>query len=130
MVHPHFIFIQLFNSYKVTVTNLEELDVKQIQEIEEFVRERKGIFDFHTYSFVIQKRIGFDEFVKLLDFLGIKATVEEKFLEYKKEHRIGFGQYKGLTYKELPDSYLLWLKNNYRGPEKKYINKELQLRKL
>ena len=130
MAYPHFLFTQLFNSYKVTVTNLEELDVKQIQEIEKFVAQRKGVFDFQTYSFVIQKRIGFDEFVKLLDLLGIKATTEEQFLEYKKEHRIGFGQYKGLTYKELPDSYLLWLKNNYRGSEKKYIDEELQSRKL
>jgi len=130
MVYPEFHFTQYKNSYKVQIPNLESLHVKQIQEIQKFVQERKGLFDFETYSFVIQKRLEYENFVKLLDSLGMKANVTEKFLETKKAKRIGFGKYKGVAYNELPDSYLLWLKSSYKGSERKYIEEELKKRQL
>ena len=130
MVYPEFHFTQYKNSYKVQIPNLESLHVKQIQEIQKFVQERKGFFDFETYSFVIQKRLDYENFVKLLDSLGMKANVIEEFLETKKAKRIGFGKYKGVAYNELPDSYLLWLKSSYKGSERKYIEEELKKRQL
>jgi len=130
MVYADFYFTQYKNSYKVEVRNLESLHVSQIQEIEHFVKERKGIFDFQTYSFVIQKRLEYESFVKLIDSLGISAHITQHFLEVKKTKRISFGKYKGVAYDELPDSYLLWLKNSYKGSERKYIEQELQRRNL
>jgi len=130
MVYADFYFTQYSNSYKVEIPNLESLHVSQIQEIEHFVKERKGMFDFQTYSFVIQKRLEYENFVKLINSLGIKANITEHFLELKKAKRIGFGKYKGVAYDELPDSYLIWLKNSYQGSERKYIEQELQKRKL
>jgi hypothetical protein len=130
MIYADFYFTQYKNSYKVKVRNLESLHVKQIQEIESFVKQRNGLFDFSTYTFVIQKRLDFESFVKLIKSLHIQANIEEEFLEIKKAHRIGFGKYKGLAYNELPDSYMIWLKSSYKGSERKYIEEELQKRKL
>jgi hypothetical protein len=130
MPKPHFLFRAYKNSYRVIVTNLESLCVEQIQEIENFVQARKGYFDFETYSFAIQKRISFFEFSNLLHELGMQIELEEQNVEQKKIPRVGFGQYKGLLYSELPDSYLLWLKNNYHGYEKELIKDECRKRNL
>ena len=130
MPRPQLLFTQFQNSYKVEIPNLESLSVEQIQQLQKFVEQRKGLFDFETYSFVIQKRIDFEGFVKLLESLGIDADVQEKFIETKRADRVSFGQYKGLLFTELPDSYLLWLKNNYHGYQRKLVEKELKRRNL
>ena len=130
MPKAHLIFTQLHNSYNVSVPNLEKLSVEQIKELENFVSFRNGIFDFETYSFIIQKRLEFYEFSALINHLGIDATVQERLIIKETEPRIGFGQYKGMQYNELPDSYMLWLKTNYRGFDKDKVDKELQKRKL
>jgi len=128
MAKAKFIFTALHNSFKVKVPNLESLSVTQIQEIEAFVKQRKGIFDFASYSFSIQKRLDFKSFQELVTLSGIDALFEEEALKVKKRERIGFGQYKGMFYDELPDSYLLWLLGNYHGPDKKHIEQELKKR--
>jgi len=130
MPKPHFIFTQLANSLRVDIPNLEELTVSDIQAIEAFIQERKGYFDFNTYSFVLQKRLEFEEFKKLLEQSTLNVTLQNKPLEIVKKPRVGFGQYKGVYYSELPDSYLLWLKNNYMGREKKIIEAEIKRRNL
>ena len=130
MSKPLFLFTKLTNSYRVYVQNLESLTVAQIQEIELFVKQRKGIFDFSSYTFSIQKRVAFYEFVSLVKHLGIDAICKENSIPQEKKHRISFGQYKGMCYFELPDTYLLWLSNNYRGPEKEFVIQEIQKRKL
>ena len=66
MPKAHFVFTQLSNSFRVHIPNLEELDISDIQAIEDFVAKRKGYFDFNTYSFVLQKRLDYEEFVKLI----------------------------------------------------------------
>ena len=130
MVKAILSFTKLSNSFNVRVQNLEKLSVEQIQELQEFVTKRKGIFDFNTYSFVIQKRLEFAEFVALIEGTEIKANCVENIIEKKTEPRVGFGQYKGMQYNELPDSYMLWLKSNYRGYDRETIDKELKRRKL
>jgi len=130
MPKPHFVFTQLSNSFRVHIPNLEELQVSDIQKIENFVNERKGYFDFNSYSFVIQKRLEFEEFKKLIKQSSLEITLENKPLEKTLMPRVGFGQYKGVFYSELPDSYLLWLKNNYMGREKKIIEAEIKRRNL
>ena len=127
---PNLIFTAYKNSYKVEITNLEKLDVTQIQEFQNFVEYRYGIFDFENYSFSIQKRLDFEQFKRVLNSLNIKAIVSQKFLKEKKEPKISFGQYKGMGYKELPDSYMLWLKTNYRGYDRDKIDSELKARNL
>lgn len=130
MITPCFEFTSYKNSFCVFVNNLEELSVDTIKKIENFVKERNGLFDFNSYSFVIQKRVEFNEFVKLLQNTTLKATCIEKFIVKKQLLRIGFGQYKGVFYNELPDSYLLWLKGNYSGKDRDIIHKELKTRTL
>ena len=130
MAKPLFIFTQLRNSFRVHVANLEALSVAQIQEIEHFVKERKGLFDFESYTFLIQKKITFNEFVFLLEHLEISASCKEFIIEKEESTRISFGQYKGMCYFELPDSYLLWLLNNYRGREKEALMQEIKRRNL
>jgi hypothetical protein len=124
-----FTFKPLKNSFSVHVKNLEKLSVEQIQKIQDFVARRKGVFSFDTYTFSIQKKIGLEEFENLLNLCGIEAIVEELFA-FDDAPRVSFGQYKGMLYKELPDSYLLWLKGNYNGSDKSVIEKELQDRNL
>ena len=58
------------------------------------------------------------------------AKCEEKLLAFKTNVRIGFGQYKGMLFNELPDSYLQWLKGNYRGKDREIIDLELKSRNL
>ena len=130
MPKAHFIFTNHQNSFSVNVKNLEELTVSQIQEIELFVAKRKGVFDFSTFTFVIQKRIEFNEFISLVKHSNIDAMFQERIFQKKEQSRVGFGQYKGMQYSDIPGSYLLWLKSNYRGPDKEYIDTELKRRKL
>ncbi|MDF1875604.1 DUF3820 family protein [Sulfurimonas sp. SAG-AH-194-I05] len=130
MTQAHLTFQKNVNSFTVHVLNLEKLSVVQIQELELFVQNRKGIFDFHTYSFVLQKRIEFLEFKSLLMHANINAVCTEVCIVEKERWRVGFGQYKGMHYSDIPSSYLLWLKTNYHGPDEAYIDSELKKRKL
>ncbi len=130
MPKPHFIFTQYKNSLHVYIPNLESLDVATIQNIEQFVSKRKGYFDFNTYTFVLQKRLEYKEFKQVVKVSGLDVNFEQIKIEQVSKQRVGFGQYKGLFYSELPDSYLLWLKNNYRGREKDIIEEEIQSRNL
>ena len=130
MQKPHFIFTKKINSFSVHVENLEKLHVKQIQVIQDFVSARNGYFDFNTYTFTIKKNLEFQEFVKLLKTLHIDSVIEEKTLHLKNNARIEFGQYKGMFYNELPDSYLLWLKNNYIGKDREILCDEITSRNL
>jgi hypothetical protein len=109
---------------------MESLSVAQIQEIELFVQQRKGIFDFQNYIFTIQKRLEFYEFSALMKHLELNVVCVENFIEHLAAARIGFGQYKGMSYAELPDTYLIWLKNNYRGTEQENVLKEIEKRNL
>jgi len=130
MIKADFLFTQYAKSFSVHIKNLEELTVEQIQEIENFVSSRKGIFDFNSYTFSIQKKIEFEEFVQLIEHSPIQAKLSEHIIQVKPQPRVGFGQYKGMQYNELPDSYMLWLKSNYRGYDREVIEKELKRRKL
>ena len=130
MSKPHFVFTQLQNSLRVHIVNLEELSVADIQKIEAFVSKRKGYFDFNSYCFVLQKRLEYETFVKLVKESGLDVTFENSPLEDVFQPRVGFGQYKGVYYSELPDSYLLWLQSNYRGKERAIIEEEIKSRKL
>ena len=131
MPKPHFIFTQRKNSFSVHIPNLEELSVTDIQIIENFVANRKGIFDFNSYTFVIPKKIEFEEFVSLLRYCNIDAECSQKRLAATSHSKtVSFGQYKGMLYSDLPDAYLLWLKDNYRGKESKVIQEELRKRNL
>lgn len=130
MTKPYFIFTKYANSFSVHIQNLEQLSVEQIQNIQTFVEQRKGVFDFETYSFVIQKRLDYSEFLSLLEHSNLDAKCEEKLLAFKTNVRIGFGQYKGMLFNELPDSYLQWLKGNYRGKDREIIDLELKSRNL
>jgi hypothetical protein len=130
MATPRFTFTSFEKSFRVLVDNLEELSVAQIQEIESFVQQRKGIFDFNSYSFSIQKRLSFSEFVSLLKELNFEARCTEQPIVQKVQERVSFGQYKGMQYNELTDSYLLWLKTNYSGKDRKIIEDELKRRGL
>ncbi|HEY9203656.1 MAG TPA: DUF3820 family protein [Sulfurimonas sp.] len=127
---PHFIFTKLHNSFSVYVKNLEQLSVEQIRRIEAFALQRKGVFDFNTYTFVIQKRLEFEEFVLLLQKSDLDALCEENFVKTQQTQRVEFGKYKGLAYSDLPDSYLLWLKSNYSGKNREIIDAELKFRNL
>ena len=130
MAKAHLVFTQRYGSYSVSIPNLEKLNVVQIQELQAFVDKRNGIFDFNTYSFSIQKRLEFFEFVLLIEQLNIDARCEENIIVKTTQPRIGFGQYKGMQYNELTDSYMLWLKSNYHGKDRDTIEKELKKRKL
>lgn len=130
MVTPLFLFTEYPNSFSVHVENLEDLSVEQIQEIQAFVSNRKGVFDFSTYTFVIQKRLNFENFCSLLEHLGMHARSQENIVESEFEERVGFGKYKGLSYRDIPEHYLLWLKRNYHGAQKEFIDAEMKRRKL
>lgn len=130
MPKAYLVFTRFHNSYNVKIPNLEKLSVEQIQELQNFVQQRKGIFDFETYSFSIQKRVEIHEFSALIKSLSIDAKIEERIIVKETQARVGFGQYKGMQYNELPDSYMLWLKANYRGFDRKNLEKELKKRNL
>jgi hypothetical protein len=114
----------------VHVQNLELLSVLDIQEIEKFVVQRKGIFDFNTYSFVIQKKLDFFEFEKLMQESSLHVRCVNTPLKSTNNPRIGFGEYKGMQYSELPDSYILWLRGNYSGKDKSLIETECKRRRI
>jgi hypothetical protein len=116
------------NFYTVNIPNLEELSVEQIKELQEFVSFRNGMFDFSTYSFKINKTLEYDDFVSLVNHLGIDCRCEENTTLHKEIPRIGFGQYKGMLVSDLPDAYLLWLKNNYHGDQKELFLEEINKR--
>ncbi|MEK6658177.1 MAG: DUF3820 family protein [Campylobacterota bacterium] len=130
MAVPYFIFTKFSNSFSVYVKNLEQLSVEQIQNIEAFVRTRKGVFDFSSYTFIIQKRLEFCEFISLVENSSIDAVYEEKNLNVQQRERVEFGKYKGILYCDIPDSYLLWLKSNYSGKDRSTIEAELKFREL
>lgn len=130
MLKPKLIFTKKKNSFVVKIANLEKLSVSQIQELESFVKKRNGIFDFDSYEFIINKNIEYEEFIKLINYANIEAMLEENIILEKQYPRIGFGQYKGMQYNELSDSYILWLKENYRGSDRDTIDKELKKRNL
>jgi len=131
VVAAQLIFTQYRTSYSVYIENMQELSVAQIQELEHFVKLRHGYFDFNTFSFSIQKKITFNEFTKLLNSLKIKAVVKENIIKKTADNKkINFGKYKGMSYGELPDSYLLWLSKNYNGEDRNIITQELQNRSL
>ena len=130
MQKPKFIFTAYKGSFKVIVENLESLSVEQIQKIQKFVAIRKGIFDFSNYTFVIQKKLEFDEFVKVIELLSFNAVILNNPPRQIQKDRVGFGQYKGMFYSELPDSYIIWLQSNYHGPDRELIMSEIKRRKL
>lgn len=130
MVVAKFYFRALKNSLSVHVKNLEALSVEQIQDIESFVKARKGVFDFQTYTFVLQKRLEFEEFSRLIKIKFPQSLCIEESIEEIPRDRIGFGLHKGMYYEELPDSYLIWLKTNYLGKERETLLKEVDKRGL
>ncbi|MFT7002845.1 MAG: hypothetical protein ACJAWW_000178 [Sulfurimonas sp.] len=130
MNRAHLVFTQYANSYNVHVKNLEQLSVEQIQQLQNFVSSRNGIFDFNSYSFKIRKRLEFHEFISLINLSDINARCEENIIVVKAQPKVGFGQYKGMQYNDLPDSYMSWLKVNYRGYDRELIDAELKKRKL
>ena len=124
------IFTKKKNLFVVKVENMEQLSVSQIQELQSFVKIRNGMFDFDKYEFTINKSIEFPEFISLVKYAQIEAVCKENVIYAQTKPRISFGQYKGMQYNELPDSYMLWLKANYRGIDRDIIDKELQKRNL
>ncbi len=126
----HFIFTQHANSFSVHIVNLEKLSVEDIQKIELFVSQRKGVFDFQTYTFVIQKKLNFEEFKTLVQHSAIESVSEEKIVINTTDEKIDFGKYKGMRISDLPKSYLVWMKANYRGPQRELIEQELQRRNI
>ncbi|QOY53624.1 DUF3820 family protein [Candidatus Sulfurimonas marisnigri] len=130
MAKAHFIFTKYASSFSVHVSNLEKLSVEQIQQIEAFVSERNGIFDFDTYIFVIKKRLEFNEFTLLLEHILLEASCEEKILKVQQKRKVEFGKYKGMFYSDIPDAYLLWLKSNYKGKDREILEAEIIFRSL
>lgn len=129
MVKAQLYFTKQKYSFTVYIKNLEELSVSQIQELERFTQIRHGYFDFEKQCFTIQKRLDFNEFVQLLQSLHISSDIYQT-TKSNQDHKVGFGKYKGMFYSDLPDSYLLWLKNNYMGDERTFIVQELKSRNL
>lgn len=128
MTKPHLIFTEHKNSFSVFVKNLEELSVAQIQTLQNFAVSRRGVFDFQTYTFAIHKKLNFYNFQTLLQSLELDCICEENIVVTQSQKRIGFGQYKGLLYTEIPDSYLEWLKRNYHGEDREVIMEESRRR--
>jgi hypothetical protein len=127
---PKLIFTKYHDSFNVEIKNMELLEVLQIKQLQDFVKKRKGIFDFQTYSFKINKKIQYTDFIDLLKHLNIDANVEENILKVKQNIKVDFGKYKGMFFSELPDSYLLWLKSSYMGKNRDDIDVEIKSRNL
>jgi len=127
---PKLIFTKYHDSFIVEIKNMELLEVLQIKQLQDFVKIRKGIFDFQTYSFKINKKIQYTDFIDLLKHLNIDANVEENILKVKQNIKVDFGKYKGMFFSELPDSYLLWLKSSYMGKHRDDIDVEIKSRNL
>ncbi|MBU1658304.1 DUF3820 family protein [bacterium] len=130
MTRPKFIFTKHARFFSVYIENIEQLSVLQIQNIENFVKIRKGVFDFDTYSFVIQKNLEFQDFISLIGHCSIDAICKEKNFQIQSEAKIEFGKYKGMQYTEVPDSYLMWLRSNYKGKDRNIIEAELKIRNI
>lgn len=130
MTKAKLVFTRYKNSFSVHIDNLEDLEVSQIKQLQDFVSLRNGIFDFKTYTFVIQKKLEFNEFLELMKHSNIASTCKEHILTQKQQIKVPFGKYKGMLYSDLPDSYLLWLKSSYRGKERDIIDAEINFRKL
>ena len=134
MTVPKLRFVAYSEYYTIIVENLALLSVDQIKELEAFAAQRRGRLDFATSAFRIGKRISFEHFNKTLELCGIKAdTIESEPVNQitpASNTPVGFGQYKGMSYSELPQEYLLWLKHNYRGREREFVDQELQSRSL
>ena len=124
------VFTKLQRSFQVNILNLESLDVKTIQQLEHFVKVRNGIFDFELYRFEIQKNIDIYEFKALMSYAGIECLCSERLIYQDESPRIEFGQYKGMFFSDLDDAYILWLKSNYRGSQKKILDTEVEKRDL
>ena len=127
---PKLIFTKYHDSFNVEIKNMELLEVLQIKQLQDFVEIRNGIFDFQTYSFKINKKIQYTDFIDLLKHLNIDANVEENILKVKQNIKVDFGKYKGMFFSELPDSYLLWLKSSYMGKNRDDIDVEIKSRNL
>jgi hypothetical protein len=138
MALPLLRFVAYRDFYIVKVENLTQLTVPQIKQLEAFATERRSTLDFNKASIKIWKRIDYDHFNKTLELAGIVAnTIESEIAkpqdapqQPRHSPKVGFGKYKGLSYSELPNDYLLWLKRNYNGPERSAIENELQARSL
>jgi len=130
MNRARFTFKKYKNSFSVHVDNLEQLSVQEIQKIQKFVSDRKGVFDFSTYTFSIQKRLELDEFVSILKYSGLEAISKEEETQINQDARVEFGKYRGMLYSDLPDNYLVWLNSNYCGKDREIISAELKSRSL
>ena len=141
MALPQLRFIAYRDYYIVRVENLTALTVPQIHQLEAYAAERRSRLDFNTSTMRIWKRIDYAHFNKTLEAAGIAAdTIESEVVrrdagapaqpEPEPDARVGFGKHRGMRYCDLPESYLLWLKNNYSGPERGLIEAELSRRHL
>jgi hypothetical protein len=141
MTLPLLRFVASRDYYTIRIENLEALSVPQIRQLEAFAMQRRSTLDFQTASIRIWKRIDYHHFNKTLEAAGIAAdTIESEIVrspsaaaEAPPERvtaKVGFGKHRGIAYAELPESYLLWLKMNYSGPERHYIDQELAARNL
>jgi len=70
------------------------------------------------------------EFVKIIELSSLDASCVDNPVVSQVKPRVSFGQYKGMLYTELPDSYILWLKENYSGAQKNILKEELKYRGL
>jgi hypothetical protein len=142
----------------IKIKNLQNLTVSQIQSLEFFTQKRRGIFDFSTHTIILHKKIEHSHLQQLFEFEHIDVQAEEIDTYHDKEEKhqgttendinkkyhdnsrtaekkssnvkISFGKYKGKFYSEIPDSYLLWLKKNYKGLEESNIVNETIRRKI
>ena len=138
MALPLLRFVAFRDYYTVTVENLTELSVPQIRQLEAYAEQRRSRLDFTTSRMTVWKRIDFRHFNRTLEAAGIVAdTIESEVVrpsaappEPVQDPVIGFGKHRGLRYRDIPDGYLLWLKSNYSGPERGYIEDELARRNL
>ncbi len=135
MALPLLQFVAYSNFYDIIIENLPSLTVSQIQQLEKFASDRRGRLDFSTSRIRVYKRIDYDHFNRTLELSGIKAdTIESEVVVAVPvkvvDALIGFGKYRGTSYSELPVDYLLWLKQNYQGHERQYIEQECINRSL
>jgi hypothetical protein len=138
MAVPLLRFVAYRDYYTVTVENLTELTVPQIRRLEAYAAQRRSLLDFSTARMRIWKRIDFAHFNKTLELAGIAAdTIESEIVRPAgkpaapvQDPVIGFGKHRGMRYSDIPESYLLWLKNNYSGTERGLIEAELSRRGL
>ena len=138
MALPLLRFVAYKDYYTVTVENLTALTVPQIQQLQAYASQRRSRLDFENATMRIWKRIDFGHFNKTLESAAIIAdTIESEVVRSDtvavapvKDPVVGFGKHKGMRYADIPDSYLIWLKGNYSGPERGLIEAELTKRSL